>query len=109
VQPNSVWHDLINNLPAILTALATLAYVIKIDHKTSKVAENAQSAADHAAVTASVVANVADKKLDQIHVLVNSRLSEALGEISALKASMGDQKGADAAAQDARIDPSLPK
>ena len=103
----SVWHDLINNLPAILASLATLIYVIKIDRKTSKVAEVAKETAANVAQVAQQGAASTSGKLDQIHVLVNSRLSEALGEISALKSQMGDVAGARAAAVDAKIDPSL--
>jgi len=55
------------------------------------------------------VAVKTDDKLNQIHVLVNSRLSEALGEISSLKETLGDKEGALAARQDARTDaPLLP-
>jgi hypothetical protein len=61
---------LIATVPAILTGVATLISVVMMAKK-----------------QAIVTAKTTDK-LDQIHVLVNSRLSEALGKIDGLQAAL---------------------
>lgn len=98
-----VVHIPFAELASLLTAVSVLGTAWLANKKRTQIADKQEVAADKVAAKAGVVAdkvtvvaeNVANSdhsttvKLDEIHLLVNSRLTEALDRIKGLEGALG--------------------
>ena len=76
----------------LLTAMAVVITAFRTNRKIETQSETTRANTRKAAAELREEGYVRDEKLEQIHILVNSRLQEALDKIDALEARLGEGK-----------------
>ncbi len=76
---------------ACIAALGTLLTGVAVVITASRTGHSVEAAADKLAETTEATTTATGEKLDEIHVLVNSRLTEALAKIERLELRLGDE------------------